>query len=94
MSRPWILSAQNAPVIQTRKEYLEKREEWSPKALEDMINFSIQLVRLEQGSPSLENRVRNLEHTNVGGRVVRLKSGNKVLQRNSRQQLSNMSPLV
>jgi len=47
-----------------------------------MVNFSVQLVRLEKRPPSLENRVRNLEHTNVGGRVTRLKSGNKVLQKN------------
>lgn len=45
-----------------------------------MVDLSIELIRLKQGPPSLENRVCNLKHTNVGGRVLRLESGNKVLE--------------
>ena len=49
--------------------YLEKSQERSTKLAENVVDLGVERIRLEQGSPSLENGMRNLQHTDVDGRV-------------------------
>lgn len=59
--------------------YLKQGQERSAKLAENMVDLRIKRIGLEQRSPSLENGVRDLEHTNVDGRVGRRQLGNKIL---------------
>jgi hypothetical protein len=53
------------------RSYLEETEERSAELLEHMVDLLVQLVGLEERAPPLENGVCNLQHTDVGGRVIR-----------------------
>jgi len=44
-----------------------------------MVDLYVQFIGLEERAPPLENGVRNLQHTDVGGRVVR-QLRNKILE--------------
>jgi hypothetical protein len=61
--------------------YLKQGQERSAKLAKNMVDLRIKRIGLEQRSPSLENGVRDLEHTNVDGRVGRRQLGNKILSR-------------
>lgn len=61
--------------------YLEQSEERSTELAQDMIDLSVEGIGLEQRSPSLENGVCDLQHTNVDGRVGRRQLGNKILNK-------------
>jgi ribosomal protein S17E len=61
--------------------YLKQGQERSTKLVKNMVNLRIKRIGLEQRSPSLENGVRDLEHTNVDSRVGRRQLGNEILNR-------------
>lgn len=50
--------------------YLEEGQKRIPEFVQDVVDLRVQLIGLEQGPPSLENRVCDLKHANVDGRVV------------------------
>jgi hypothetical protein len=68
--------------------YLEQGQERSAELPKDMVDFQIQLIRLVKRAPSLENRVRHLQHTNVDRRVGRIELRNKVLWNRKKQMLA------
>lgn len=51
--------------------YLQETEERSAELLQHMVDLHVQIVGLEERAPPLENGVCNLQHANVGGRVIR-----------------------
>lgn len=51
--------------------YLKQSQERSTELAQDVVDLRVESIGLEQGSPSLENGVCNLQHTNIDGRVGR-----------------------
>lgn len=89
-----ILGLVMAHVLEYNATYLEESQERTAESFENMINFQVQLIRPEKGSPSLENGMCDLEYAVVDSGVVRLESRNKILGTSiDRAQAENMTPL-
>lgn len=59
--------------------YFEKREERVAELAQHMVNLCIQFIRAVEWTPSLEDRVSNLEDAIIYRGGVRREAGNEVL---------------
>lgn len=56
-------------LLEVAVQSLDQSQEWVAELVENMVDLNVKLVGLEERSPALEDGVRNLEDTNVDGRV-------------------------
>jgi hypothetical protein len=55
-----------------KKGYLEKSQERISESLKDVVDFNVKFIGAEKWPPSLENRMRNLQDTDVGSGILGL----------------------
>lgn len=56
-------------LLEVAVQSLNQGQEWVAELVENMVDLNVKLVGLEERSPALKDGVRNLEDTDVDGRV-------------------------